>query len=429
MRGTLEPEGGPDGVGGGEPAAVLLAVPMPPDPAGDAPGSGAAALVPGIVAPAVAATQALSRTVTDLWREYALFTTIVLAYVALGHFAVPHVELSGVFVPLNLVKIILLLALPPFLLVITVQRWRLRFRRRRGGPVDDREAWRRVYRRLREHMLTGRGVGGFVVVILFYAMFMRSFGRYKGAIPDLNPFGFDVRLMELDRALHFGLHPWELLHPILGYPLVTVLLDRLYFGWYGIAICFLVWQIWSSNHALRARFLLTLLGCWIVLGTVAATLLSSVGPCYFARVTGAEEPYRALLHYLADVDERYGLIAVSIQERLWSSYLLHRASPAHEFFGISAMPSLHVALPVLWTLASWRVDRRLGAAFAVYTVLTMLGSVHLGWHYALDGYVSLLVVPVLWWASGRLLEWYGARYGGGLFTDGSEARAWRAGAP
>ena len=66
------------------------------------------------------------------------------------------------------------------------------------------------------------------------------------------------------------------------------------------------------------------------------------------------------------------------------------------------MPSLHVAVPVLFTIVAWGIDRRLGALFGVYTALILVGSVHLGWHYAVDGYVTLALVPAVWWLAGRL---------------------------
>jgi hypothetical protein len=34
----------------------------------------------------------------------------------------------------------------------------------------------------------------------------------------------------------------------------------------------------------------------------------------------------------------------------------------------------------------------------------MIGSVHLGWHYALDGYVGAACALVIWFAVGWLLD-------------------------
>ena len=49
------------------------------------------------------------------------------------------------------------------------------------------------------------------------------------------------------------------------------------------------------------------------------------------------------------------------------------------------------------------------AVFAVFTLLIFLASVQLGWHYAVDGEVSMLTVPFIWWLSGRLLGYSSSR--------------------
>jgi hypothetical protein len=38
----------------------------------------------------------------------------------------------------------------------------------------------------------------------------------------------------------------------------------------------------------------------------------------------------------------------------------------------------------------------------VFAVLILLGSVHLGWHYAVDGYAGALGAALLWHLVGRL---------------------------
>ena len=40
------------------------------------------------------------------------------------------------------------------------------------------------------------------------------------------------------------------------------------------------------------------------------------------------------------------------------------------------------------------------------SVVILTGSVHLGWHYAVDGYVSAAAVLLLWVASGPVLRRY-----------------------
>lgn len=59
------------------------------------------------------------------------------------------------------------------------------------------------------------------------------------------------------------------------------------------------------------------------------------------------------MSYLHRVNESHLLNALRVQERLWSEY--HGAG---QFQGISAIPSLHVALP---TPFAWRAARPTGA--------------------------------------------------------------------
>ena len=72
--------------------------------------------------------------------------------------------------------------------------------------------------------------------------------------------------------------------------------------------------------------------------------------------------------------------------------------------GISAMPSLHVAMAFLFALLTWRVNRLLGVCFYAFTGLILLGSVHLAWHYAVDGYLALAITWCIWHLVDRLME-------------------------
>ena len=204
--------------------------------------------------------------------------------------------------------------------------------------------------------------------------------------------------MAWDRVLHGGVDPWRLLHPLLGYPLVTSVVNFFYNLWFFIVYGVLFWQAFSlGDRRLRLQFLLSFVLLWIIAGNVLATLWSSAGPVYFGRVTGLADPYQPLMSYLTAVDERFPVWALAVQDQLWQAY-----SSADSMLGggISAMPSLHVATVVLFALLGWRVHRWLGVIFTLYVVIILLGSVHLAWHYAVDGYVSVVVTCLIWYGVG-----------------------------
>jgi hypothetical protein len=52
------------------------------------------------------------------------------------------------------------------------------------------------------------------------------------------------------------------------------------------------------------------------------------------------------------------------------------------------------------TLIAWRMNRKLGIAFAFFLVLIFLGSIHLAWHYAVDGIAGMSLAIVFWSIAG-----------------------------
>ena len=57
--------------------------------------------------------------------------------------------------------------------------------------------------------------------------------------------------------------------------------------------------------------------------------------------------------------------------------------------------------------------RVIGWILVLNTVVTLVGSVHLGWHYAIDGIAGIVLALVFWWISARITRWWLARTGPG----------------
>ena len=260
----------------------------------------------------------------------------------------------------------------------------------------------RILQDYRERFLTFERLAGAALMILLVQVLFSVFTSFKVMIPRFVPFSWDADFERWDRALHFGQAPWELLQPLIGTPWITEIVSFNYQVWFFVLNGLMFWMAFSlRDPRLRMQFFLTSLLIWSLLGNLLATLLSSAGPCYFPLVTGAPDPYVPLFDYLSAVSEQHYLPQLALQELLWNDY---QAGGVLQARGISAMPSMHVASASLLLLLGWRLGRAAGWALTVFFGLILVGSVHLGWHYALDGYIAAPLTWLLWHLVGRLLD-------------------------
>jgi hypothetical protein len=343
------------------------------------------------------------------WLEHAPLLLLVAFYVAGVWLAERARGFPDPLGNVSLVNSMLVWALTVIGYVVVRLLWlRAQVRGPSGEWVRSAGAWKVAWAEFRsrnlsfERLLTVLLATGAILILL------RTYASWKPLITTVVPFHLDAALMRLDQAIHLGHHPWRLLQPVFGRPVVTLPLDLLYALWHPVNCAFVIWLAWSGRRVLRARFLLSYALAWILLGTVGATFLSSAGPCYYGFVVSGNDPYGPLLGYLHGLHSSYGVIAVTIQENLWAYYSGGSVLPVN---GISAMPSVHVAAAVLFALVGWQVGRAMGIGFTIYALVILTGSVHLGWHYAVDGYLSAAAVLLLWAASGPLIRRYFAAVG------------------
>ena len=238
-------------------------------------------------------------------------------------------------------------------------------------------------------------------IMLLLPLFMSTFTSFKSMIPIINPFSWDHAFAELDALIGGGFQSWKLLHPIFGRPLLTSVINFFYNVWPFYIFAVLYWQSFSmSNPRLRMRFFLTFTLSWVLLGTVLATLLSSAGPCFYGRVVEGDNLYHPLMEYLMIAQKSYPIWAIDTQETLWQ---LYKDSGVSLGSGISAMPSMHVSMAFLFALVGWQTHRIVGIIFSAYSILIMIGSVHLGWHYAVDGYIAICGTWFIWRVVGFII--------------------------
>jgi hypothetical protein len=254
-------------------------------------------------------------------------------------------------------------------------------------------------RYLREFVTLERLLGAAIVLALL-PLHSIAFIFFKLMIPVIRPFSWDERLAAWDQALHFGWHPWQLLQ--FDAPLVTRLIDATYLMVFGVMAVLLGWYIFCDAGSPRRRqFLWTYLLSWFLLGNVAATLFSSAGPCYYEHVVPGSNPFAPLMANLSEIDQTHQLHAVFLQDLLWSEYTKEGISYGQ---GISAMPSMHVAIAALLVIATWDLNRWIGLLMLAGATLIMIGSVHLGWHYAIDGYAAAIGVWLIWRVVGAIFD-------------------------
>ena len=248
-------------------------------------------------------------------------------------------------------------------------------------------------------------------VLLLWPITACAFSYLKAVIPLIEPFHLDPTLYRLDKAVHFGIDPWRLLHPLLGYKPVTYLINYGYAMWFLVLQWSLVMQAASTgDRRRRMQFLLTMALSWVLIGNVAATFLSSVGPCYYALVFDGPDPYQPLMAYLHEVEQalkvtiggqevQVPFLALELQDTLWQSQVNGDYGLAK---GISAAPSMHVASSWIIARLAWSMGRTAKIFGSLFLLLILVGSVHLGWHYAIDGYLAIAGAWVLW----RLTGWW-----------------------
>jgi|GEM_PF-769462 len=237
-----------------------------------------------------------------------------------------------------------------------------------------------------------------------FFVFFGAFSSMKSMIPIIHPFAWDHTFAELDKLLHGGVHPWQLLHGLLGYPWITTVVNFFYNFWFFLLIFIFFWQAFTSHFPrLRLQFLLSFFLSWIVIGHISATFFSSAGPCYYGAIIreGQENPYTDLLTYLQQANEVSPVWVLDTQATLWHSYEENKLMPGS---GISAMPSMHVAMAALFAFLAFQLGKPHNFLFTMYLIMIVLGSVHLAWHYAVDAYVAILLTYGIWRFSGLVVR-------------------------
>ncbi len=263
-----------------------------------------------------------------------------------------------------------LLLTPPYALAVVV-----------GGALLRRYFW--------QHKAIWRDAFLATVSLLFL---MTAFTTLKTAMPSVMPYWADPLLIEVDRALHFGTDPWRLFHAAVP-RFDAAVADVIYLWvWVGVVVAFPILLATTERDRDRLNCYLILYAvAWAGPGNVVALPLLSSGPIYVGPLYGdtSFDALHAALEAAGIPETRFG----TIQQLL----LVHHTEGTLTFgAGISAFPSVHVAVSTVVTLYlhdrfRHPVTTTLGIGFL--GVILFL-SVWLGGHYAVDGYTSITVLAV-----------------------------------
>jgi hypothetical protein len=275
-------------------------------------------------------------------------------------------------------------------IILAWQLARVALVERSGSPTLAMGRW------IGGHFADGRLAANIVHTLAVFVAFACGFSVLKGAIGVVTPFSWDIAFAELDRAIHFGQAPHEWLQPILDNPRLLFWINFNYHIWFFLKMAAIVACCCAlCMPALRHQYLMSFMLVWFVGGFLIASGFASAGPVYFERL-GLGGYYASLMAQLHAADAMHPVWALEVQQNLWDGFTGVRDGAA----GVSAFPSMHVATATLFVLAARWINPWLFGASIVFWALTVVGSVVLAWHYAVDGYAATLIAIVAWRISG-----------------------------
>jgi hypothetical protein len=239
----------------------------------------------------------------------------------------------------------------------------------------------------------------FVVYAVLGSVFLQlGFTFFKSTIPMIVPFYADPWLANFDQWLHGGHDPWKLAHWVGKYLPIEQLLPFYLWVWTVPAVALiLIIAVTDRDQARTLRFVALYLACWLILGNVIAMAGSSVGPVYYDALLGGER-FAGLRAAMVESD----LVNTSIgriQNFLWIAYAENGVALGS---GISAFPSVHVGIATITALYLAERNRWLALPGFAFLAVILFLSVYTGYHYALDGYFSMIFIFGLWFVLRRL---------------------------
>jgi hypothetical protein len=233
-------------------------------------------------------------------------------------------------------------------------------------------------------------VASYLIGFQMFALQMGALTWLKEMLPAVVPFWADSPLAELDRII-LGTDAWRLVPEVLVHPL-----DVIYVTWAPITAIAINLILCLKPSAVKTRAILAYFLIVGLMGVCGQYLLSSAGPVFYDRLFGG--------HHFADLMTRIETHAPVVNrtvDYLWASYTNHVDQLG---IGISAMPSLHVAVAAWFALALSAFWPRLRVPAWGFWLVMFIGSFALGWHYFVDGLVGTVGALGCWAFAGGPLR-------------------------
>jgi len=244
---------------------------------------------------------------------------------------------------------------------------------------------RSIWQRARGFALSPAFFLEFAVAMVVVHATIMMFVNLKQFIPALNDRLYDSPLWRLDAWLHLGIDPAVVATELAHEWGLLPWLDRAYVLYYPAQVLVpLLFLVAKPLRPWRGRFFFAYCLLWM-LGGLMYVVWPSLGPVYYrgSRFVWLDQaPY-----------------AQYLQELLIRDYVRFRSDPSFYtvklYQGVAALPSLHVGVLTLFALSTWRW-RAVSGALWLLVAVTFVGSMALGWHYAVDGYAGALLAWIAW---------------------------------
>jgi membrane-associated phospholipid phosphatase len=199
----------------------------------------------------------------------------------------------------------------------------------------------------------------------------------------------DTMLLHWDRVLFLGHSPAVLLHDLLGQHVAAYVLLLVYESFSTLVTVGVVAGLVLPGR-IRHGYAFVASGMWVwILGVGSYYLIPTLGP-----FQSAPQEFAGLPHtMIQDTQAEY------MGQR---AHLLAHPAAADAFAQISAFASLHVAMTTfLLLMAIWFRLRRTTIFMSVFLFGTVLATIYLGWHFAVDDVAGAVIALV----SVRLGTW------------------------